>query len=153
MISGSEIIGLANDVAASAISPAFEDSAEGTGVRKGVGLGRFLIYSIALGGVEANGIGVAVGGSVAGGEAAGDAGIGVTELGEALVERALTEEFVETVVGDVVADEKHPLDVVAYSGGLVRIGGCGEADGGLATIGGASSHDGAASYAKLVEPI
>ena len=103
--------------------------------------------------MEADGVGIAVGGGVTGGETSGNADIGMAELGEALVEGTLTKKFVETVVGDVVADEKHPLDVVANGGSLVGIGRGGEGDRSLAAVGSAGSHDGAAGYAGFVEVI
>ena len=153
MVSGGEIVGFGDDAAASLVGAAFEDTAEGAGIGNWVKLGALLIKGVALGSVEADGVGVAVGGGVAGGETSGDADIGMTELGEALVDGTLTKEFVEAVVSDVVADEKHPLDVVANGSGLVGIGrGC-EEDGSLAAVSHACGHNSAAGYAGFVEVI
>jgi len=154
VVGSGEIIGFGNDAAAGLVGAAFEDAAEGAGIRRRVELGGLFIKGIALRRVEADGVGVAVGGGVAGSKSTGDADVGVAELGEALVERALAEEFIEAVVSDVVADEEHALDVVADGGGLVGISGGSEGHGGLAAVGGAGSHDGAAVYtwnAEVVE--
>ena len=153
VVGSSEIVGFGDDAAADLVGAAFEDAAEGAGIGYWVELGGFLIKGIALGSVEANGVGVAVGGGVTGGETSGNADIGMAELGEALVEGALTKKFVEAVVSNVVADEKHPLDVVTNGGSLVGIGRGGEGDRGLAAVGSTGSHDGAAGYAGFVEVI
>ena len=153
VVGSSEIVGFGDDAATDLVGAAFENAAEGAGIGYWVELGGFLIKGIALGSVEADGVGVAVGGGVAGGETSGNADIGMAELGEALVEGTLTKKFVEAVVGDIVADEKHPLDVVANGGSLVGIGRGGEGDRGLAAVGSAGSHDGAAGYVGFVEVI
>ena len=70
-----EIVRFSDDTAAGLVGAAFEDVAEGTGIGRGVELSDLLIYSIALGGVEADGVGVAVGSGIAGSEAAGNAGV------------------------------------------------------------------------------
>ncbi|UOQ97496.1 hypothetical protein MUN81_19970 [Hymenobacter sp. 5317J-9] len=153
VVGGGEIVGFGDESAAGLVGAAFEDAAEGAAVGDGVVLGGLLINGVALGGVEADGVGVAVGSGVAGGETAGDAGVGVAEFLETLVEGALAEKFVETVVGDVVADEEHPLDVVADGGGAVAVGRGNEGDRGLATVGSAGGHDGTTVYPRLIEVV
>ena len=137
MVGRGEVVGFGDDAAAGLVGAAFEDAAEGASVGKRVEFGGLLVQGVALGAMKADGVGVAVSGGVAGGKATGDAGIGVAELGEAGIEWSLAEEFVKAIVSKVVADQEHPLDVVANGGGAVGIGGGGEGDGGLAAVGGA----------------
>ena len=153
VVGGGEIVGFGDKACAGLVGAAFEDAAKGAAIDDGIVLGGLLVEGIALGSVEANGIGVAVGGSIAGGKAAGDAGVGVAELVEALVEGALAKEFIEAVVGEVVAYQEHALDVVSDGGGAVRIGGGGKGDRGLAAVGGTSGHDGAAGDSGVVEVV
>ena len=78
MVGGGEIVGFGDDAAADLVGIAFENAAERAGVGRGVVLGGLLVEGVAGGGVEADGVGVTVGGGVAGSETAGDAGVGVT---------------------------------------------------------------------------
>ena len=55
-------------------------------------------------GVEADGVGVPVGGGIARGKAASDAHVGIAKLLEAFVERTLAKKLVQAIVGGVVAD-------------------------------------------------
>lgn len=153
VVGSGKIVGFGNYTMADLVGAAFEDAADRTGVGHGIELGGLLMDGIALGGMEADGVGVAVGGGIAGGEAAGDANVGVAELGETLVEGALAEEFVEAVISHIIANQEHPLDVVADGGSLVGIGGSGKGDGGLTITGGASDHDSAAIYPYFVEVV
>ena len=153
VVGGGEIVGFGDNAGAGLVGAAFEDAAKGAAIDDGIVLGGLLVEGIALGSEEANGIGVAVGGSIAGGKAAGDAGVGVTELGEAVVERTLAEKFVEAVVSEVVANEEHAFDVVADGGGAVGISEGGERDGSLAAPSGASGHDSAAGDAGVVKVV
>jgi len=153
VVGSGKIVGFGNYTTADLVGAAFEDAAEGAGIGYWVELNGFLIKGIALGSVEADGVGVAVGGSVAGGETSGNADIRMAELGEAFVEGTLTKKFVKAVVGDVVTHEKHPLDIVANGSGLVGIGRGGEGDRSLTAVGSAGGHDGAAGYVGFVEVI
>ena len=153
VVGSSEIVGFGDDAATDLVGATFENAAEGARIGYWVELDGFLIKGIALGSVEADGVSVAVGGSVAGGETSGNADIRMAELGEAFVEGTLTKKFVKAVVGDVVTDEKHPLDVVANGSSLVGIGRGGEGDRSLTAVGSAGGHDGAAGYVGFVEVI
>ena len=77
----------------------------------------------------------------------------MAELSEAVVEDLLAEEFVEAVVGDIIADQEHALDVIANISRLVGVVGGSEGDAGLTTIGRASTHDGSTGNTGLIELI